>query len=86
MAQFLGLSDKESVGSDVAVIVSWDNDLDAFLVGVACCSLFHWRVVVSFHGMVAISFHWTVAEAFGRGGHIILAYSWSSHPGPERKF
>ena len=86
MAQFLGLSDEESVGLDVAVIVSWDNDLDAFLVGVACCSPFHWTVVVSFHGTVVISFHWTVAAAFGKGGPITLVYSQSSHPGPERKF
>ena len=86
MAKFLGSSDKESVGLDVAVIVSWDNNLDAFLVGVACFSSFDWTVVVSFHGTVAISFHWSVAAAFGKGGPITLVYSWSSHPGTERKF
>ena len=86
MAQFLGSSDEESVGSDVAVIVSWYNDLDAFLVGIACCSSFQRTVVVTFHGTVVISFHWNVAAAFGKGGPITLVYSRSSHPGPERKF
>ena len=72
MAQFLGLSDKESVVLDVAMIVSCKNDLDAFLVGIACCSLFHWTVVVTFYGAVEISFHWTVAAAFGKDGLITL--------------